>query len=188
MPDYRQLWEDKSGEAPKESVIAGLQKLINNKQDEIIEMDAQVQGLKGRIQEYNEILVDMEKEYKQQQQRIKELEAELGGDSSSSYSSTSVQEAEGSGNALKVRQLQAKLNEMQNKLFIYSNLPSRITDLEGKLEEKDEIIDEYADKVEDLRKRMNNLSEDEGAKKVIANMEDKIERQKETIKKIRSGP
>ncbi len=190
MPDYRQLWEDKSGDAPKESVIAGLQKLINNKQDTIIEMDAQIQGLKGRIQEYNEILTEMETQFRAQQVRIKELE---GGDATSATSIPSKpsisteSSSSGASNANMVKKLQAKLNEMQNKLFIYSNLPSRISDLEQKLEEKNETIDEYFDQVASLRKRIKKLSGEQGAADVVNELEEKVQRQKELIKKLRTG-
>ncbi len=178
-PDYRQLWEDKSGQAPQQSVIAGLQRLINQRQDDIIEKDAQINALKSRIQEYNELLVDMEKQYRQQQEKIRELEGDSGIDSTGLGGESS--------SATKIKQLQAKINEMQNKLFIYTNLPSRITDLEQKLEEKDKTIDEYVDRGEDLRKRLSSLAGEAGADAVISELESKIEKQKDMIKQLRQG-
>jgi chromosome segregation ATPase len=186
--DYNELWRaGKAERAPKASIIGSLQKLLNEKEDDIITLNAQLEGLKERIEEYNDIMEQMETQFVKQSNEIKQLKG--SGGSSSDYITPSDDDlGGGSRDKEKIKQLSERLQEMENKLYIFSNLPTRITDLEEKLEKSNRSIDNYSETQEKLKNTIRKLSTEGGSEQMINEMQAKIIAQKKVIEKLQGTP
>lgn len=176
--DYAQLWKDKKEGAPKQSIISSLQKLLVEKDEAIYNLQTQITALKQQQTEHMQIMDQMEQEFIKQKARIEELEAGGGGGKISRPTipggSADFSNAPPSAKQ-QIDQLNKQLREMENKLYVFSHLPDRITQLEEKIEKQNKIIENYETNEEKMRATIRKLSGETGSQSVMQEMEQKIQ-------------
>ena len=165
--DFIELWKKGGEGAPRASIIGGLQKLLNNKEKELLELKSENQSLRAQIAENIALLDEAEKVIAEQTSEIENLRAgfitvdEQGKrilkPSMPSVSKDSGQKMD-EQTARKIAIYEQQIRSLEEKLYIYSTLPDRITQLEQQKEELTKKLDQYVDREESLRNTIKRLT------------------------------
>ena len=166
MPDkYVNIWKSKADNAPKQSIIGSLQKLLTEKDEQLYTLQNQLNALKERMAENVNVMEEMEKKFVEQQSLIDELQQ--GGHSGAPMvlkPNVPAAPAIAGGDKQTVDKLRKQISELENKMYIMSQLPDHIQELEGKIEKQNKQLEQYEDNEEKLRETIRKLSGDESAK------------------------
>ncbi|MHA1732317.1 MAG: hypothetical protein ACTSU5_10250 [Promethearchaeota archaeon] len=201
--DFLSLWKKDNQKTPSTSIIAGLQQQIAQKDSEIERLNEKMISLKTRINEDIQIMEQTEVVIKKQQEEINRLKSRAGGRVLSSFdrlsppsvdsdstgslggASSSTLGAGSSGpQSEEVKQYKLKIKELEDKIYIFSQLPDRITKLEEKNAKLNQMIDDYERNEQKLMETIKKLTLDEGGEGVVGELQEKVERQKTRIKAL----
>jgi chromosome segregation ATPase len=165
--DFIELWKKGGEGAPRASIIGGLQKLLNNKEKELIELKTENQSLRAQIAENIALLDEAEKVIAEQTSEIENLRAgfvsvdeqgkKILKPSMPAISKDSGQKMD-EATLRKIAIYEQQIRSLEEKLYIYSNLPDRITQLEQQKDELTKKLDQYVDREESLRNTIKRLT------------------------------
>ncbi len=165
--DFIELWKKGGEGAPRASIIGGLQKLLNNKEKELIELKTENQSLRAQIAENIALLDEAEKVIAEQTSEIENLRAgfvsvdeqgkKILKPSMPAISKDSGQKID-EATLRKIAIYEQQIRSLEEKLYIYSNLPDRITQLEQQKDELTKKLDQYVDREESLRNTIKRLT------------------------------
>ncbi len=186
--DFMSLWGKKAGANPQASVIGGLQKQISERDKEIEKLNQQLMTIKARLAEDVKILEESEKTLNSQAAQIQEFKNQLYGKggappdkSDVSGAAPDMQSAVGEN-----KQLKSKVKELQDKIYVFSMLPDRITELEKKNEKLTRMIDQYEANEKKLTDTVKKLSIGAGSEDIVLDLQDKVKKQEDKIKQLQS--
>ncbi len=185
--DFMSLWGKKAGANPQASVIGGLQKQIGERDKEIEKLNQQLTTIKARLAEDVKILEESEKTLNLQAIQIQDLKNQVYGKGKAPPDKPDVIAAlppDLASAVLENKQLKGKVNELQEKIYVFSMLPDRITDLEKKNEKLTRMIDQYEVNEKKLTETVKKLSIGAGAEDIVLNLQDKVKTQDEKIKQL----
>ncbi len=165
--DFIELWKKGGEGAPRASIIGGLQKLLNNKEKELIELKNENQSLRAQIAENIALLDEAEKVIAEQTSEIENLRAgfvsvddqgkKILKPSLPTISKDSGQKLD-EATLRKIAIYEQQIRSLEEKLYIYSTLPDRITQLEQQKDELTKKLDQYVDREESLRNTIKRLT------------------------------
>ena len=165
--DFIELWKKGGEGAPRASIIGGLQKLLNNKEKELLELKSENQSLRAQIAENIALLDEAEKVIAEQTSEIENLRLgfttvddqgkKILKPSMPTISKDSGQKMD-EQTLRKIAIYEQQIRSLEEKLYIYSNLPDRITQLEQQKEELTKKLDQYVDREESLRNTIKRLT------------------------------
>lgn len=166
--DFVDLWKKGGDGAPQASIIGGLQKLLNQKEKELVEVKSENHSLREQITENITLLEEAEKVIASQTNEIEDLragfiEVEEGGKKVLKPSITpqvikDTGEKYDEQTTRKFAVYEQQIRALEEKLYIYSTLPDRIATLEQQKDELNVKIDQYSDREESLRNTIKKLT------------------------------
>ncbi len=186
--DFMSLWGKKAGANPQASVIGGLQKQITERDKEIEKLTAQLTTIKARLAEDVKILEESEKTLNAQAGQIQELKNQLYG-----KGGAPPDKGEASGAASDMqspvaenKQLKKQIKDFQDKIYVFSMLPDRITELEKKNEKLTRMIDQYEANEKKLTDTVKKLSIGAGSEDIVLDLQDQVKKQEDKIKQLQA--
>lgn len=186
--DFTNLWKKQQSDGkPKASIIGGLQKLVEDKDAEILQLKEENIKLKERMNEDIEILSQSEQTIKSLQKKIddyalklEEVQTQLNlqgkGDKGDIFkTTTSVSAPKVLSESEEVKKLKMQVKSLEDKLYVFSTLPDRIATLEEQKSKDVALIEELESRERDLRKKLKEASDKDSALNTIEKLELKIQ-------------
>lgn len=186
--DFMSLWGKKTGANPQASVIGGLQKQIAERDKEIEKANQQLTTLKARLAEDVKILEESEKTLNAQANQIQDLKNQLYGKGGAPDKSaeSGAAPADMKSAVSENKQLRSKVKEMQDKIYVFSMLPDRITELEKKNEKLTRMIDQYEANEKKLTDTVKKLSIGAGSEDIVLDLQNQVKKQEDQIRQLQT--
>lgn len=179
--DFLSLWKKESKSAPSSSIIAGLQQQVATKDKEIDALNQKIISLKTRLNEDISIMEQTEDVIKKQQEEIEILRKRRGTSARSALLSPKKTSSAGSEDSdPQAMKYKMKIKELEDKLYIFSALPDRISGLEERLEKQNKMIEKYQQSEKKLKNTIKSLTL-EGTDGMVEDLQKKVKEQEEEI-------